>query len=267
MIKTDFHLHTTLSNDAPGTMDDMVRQAIALGLDTIAITDHADFNPLDPTAGFYVADKAWQQTLDARRRFGDQITIRHGVELGEPHLFPDDVRPIMNYPLDIVIGSVHFMHRYGVHSNLFDVYSPAEGIEMFFDFTLDMAAHANIDVLAHLDYFDRYTTQRNYPPYRPDDFKKQIQTILQTIIDRKIALEVNLSGFRSQADRSFPHPQVLQWYRQMGGRLLSISSDAHQPDQMGKNFDRAEKMLLDLDFTEYHTFENRIPQPRPLSIL
>jgi histidinol-phosphatase (PHP family) len=265
MIKTDFHLHTTLSNDAKGKVEDMVQRAIDLGLDTIAITDHADFNPLDPTAKFYVAEKAWQQTLNARERFGDRIAIRHGVELGEPHLFPDDVRPIMSYPLDIVIGSIHFMHSYGVHSDLFDVYKPADGIRMFFDFTLNMAKKADIDVLAHLDYFDRYTTQRNYPQYRPEDFKEQIQAILQTIIDRNIALELNVSGFRSKADRSFPHPEVLRWYRQMGGKLLSISSDSHQPDQMGLNFDRAAKMLLDLGFTEYHTFEKRISQPRSIS--
>jgi histidinol-phosphatase (PHP family) len=264
MIKTDFHIHTTLSNDATGKIDEMIGRAIELGLEEIAIADHADFNPLDPTSKFYIAEKAWQQTVEARKRFDGQIAIRHGVELGEPHLFPDDVRPIMSYPLDVVIGSIHFMNRYGVHSDLFDVYKPADGIRMFFDFALDLARRGDIDILAHLDYFDRYTMKRNYPQYDPEDYKAAIETILKTIIERGIALEVNVSGYRSQADRSFPHPKVLRWYRQMGGKLLSVGSDSHEPRHLGMNFDRVTKMLMDLGFTEYHTFEKRQVKPRAI---
>jgi histidinol-phosphatase (PHP family) len=265
MIRTDFHIHTTLSSDATGKVNDMVQRAIDLGLEEIAITDHADYNPLDKDANPYDPQQTYAQTLAARQHFGDRIIIRHGVELGEPHMFVEEIKPVRQIPLDVIIGSVHFIVSHGVHADFFDVYKPAEGIRDFFDFTLAMVREADIDIMAHLDYFDRYTTQRNYPPYQPDDFKDQIVAILKTIIDRGIAMEVNSSGYRSQAARCFPHPTVLGWYRELGGRLISIGSDAHKPEQLGFGFDQAGQTLLELGFTEYQTFAQRKPVTRQLT--
>jgi histidinol-phosphatase (PHP family) len=257
MIKSDFHIHTTISTDASGEIDAMTARAIEIGLEAIAITDHADYNPLDEGANQYKPSVAYEQTVRTREKFGDKIKIRHGVELGEPHMFVEEIKEVRKQPNDVIIGSVHFIGSHGVHADYFDVYSPVEGIRAFFAFTLEMAKSADIDILAHLDYFDRYTTKRGYPPYRPEDYKGHIMPILETIIGRKIALEVNTSGYRSQANRCFPHEDVLRWYHDLGGRLISIGSDAHRPEHVGFGFDKVEATLRGIGFSEYCTFRNR----------
>ncbi|MFA5863801.1 MAG: histidinol-phosphatase HisJ family protein [Phycisphaerae bacterium] len=264
MIKTDFHLHTNMSTDSSATIELMVQRAIDLGLTEIAFTDHDDHNPADEGAGMYDPVKAYQASLSARQRFGGTIAIRHGVEIGEPHLFAKENQALYQLPLDIIIGSVHCIGPYGVHSDLFDHKTPAEGISEYFRLTLDMAKFADMDVLGHLDYFDRYTALRNIPPYNPNEYEDQISAILEVIISRNIALEINTSGLRSANPRPFPHPDVLKWHHRMGGRLICIGSDAHRPEQIAYGFEQTEDILRDIGFCEYHVFRARKPHCAPI---
>jgi histidinol-phosphatase (PHP family) len=242
----------------------MVERAIELGLTEIAITDHVDHNPADDGAGMYNPDKAYQAALSARDRFGDRIAIRYGAELGEPHLYGRENERLYQLPVDVVIGSIHCMESYGVHSDLFDKVRPAEGITMYFQLMQDMVRQADIDILGHLDYFDRYTAARNIPGYRPEEYKDQITGILHTLLSRNIALEINTSGYRSPLSRPFPHPQVLTWYHQMGGRRISIGSDAHLPEHFGAGFREILKVLRDIGFREYHIYRARKPVAVPI---
>jgi histidinol-phosphatase (PHP family) len=264
MITTDFHLHTNLSVDSTEEPFAIVQSAIDKGLTEIALTDHADYNPNDGGFGFYHPETAWKRTKEAQDKFHNSIIIRHGVEIGETHLFEKEISYIHQIPFDLVIGSIHFMETNGVHSDLFDVYPPQEGIRKYFDFMIDMATSGEMDILGHFDYFDRYTTQRGYPQYNPDDFASQIDKILQTIIKRDIAMELNTSGWRSSANRPFPHPKILQKYFDLNGKLLCIGSDAHCKEHVGLFFDKAQELLLSIGFTEYHIFHNRSPISRPI---
>ncbi len=265
MIKTDFHIHTRISVDSTAHVNDMVQRAIDCGFTEIALTDHLDYNPADEGYGRYDSRLAYEQTLAARALFGDRIGICHGVEIGEPHLYASKIRELYPCPFDVIIGSIHFVGEHGVHADLFDVRKPADAIRCFFDYTLAMVREGDFDILGHLDYFDRYTLMRNLPPYRPEDYESQIREILKVTLERNITLEVNVSGWRSKADRCFPHPQVLDWYFQMGGRKISIGSDSHLPEHIGMNFGKVTEILLTVGFREYHVFRGRKPMSVPLA--
>ncbi len=264
MIKTDFHIHTNISVDSSATLEEMIDSAIERGFTEIAITDHVDHNPADDGAGMYDPVKAYNATIDAQRKYGDRIIVRPGAELGEPHLYTAENRALYQLPLDVIIGSVHCMGPYGVHSDLFDNKQPAEAIREYFELVLDMARQADMDILGHLDYFERYTTKRGIPGYEPQDYRPLIEEILSTIIRRNIALEINTSSFRSNLPRSFPGSDVLTWYHRMGGRLISIGSDAHLPDHYGTKFAELPPILRGIGFREYHVYRARKPVPLPL---
>jgi histidinol-phosphatase (PHP family) len=265
MITTDFHLHTNISVDSPTPIEDMVRRAIDLGFSEVAITDHVDHNPADDGAGMYDPDKAYQATLAVCERFKDLIAVRHGAELGEPHFYARENERLLKLPLDVVIGSIHCMGNFGVHSDLFDKIQPAYAIRNYFQLMQEMVGQADIDILGHLDYFDRYTAPRNIPGYDPEEYKDQITGVLTTLIARDIALEVNTSGFRAGNNpRTFPHPKVLTWYYQMGGRKISIGSDAHLPEHIGIGFPEAIALLQQIGFREYHIYRTRKPLAVPL---
>jgi histidinol-phosphatase (PHP family) len=267
MLTTDFHLHTNISVDSSASIDEMIQKAVDLGFTEVAITDHVDHNPADDGAGMYDPDKAFQATLAARERFARRIAIRHGAELGEPHFYAKENERLLKLPLDMVIGSVHCMGNFGVHSDLFDKISPPYAIRNYFQLMQEMVSQADIDVLGHLDYFDRYTAPRNIPAYNPDEYKDQIIGILKTIVSRNLALEVNTSGFRPghKPPRTFPHPRVLTWYYEMGGRSISIGSDAHLPEHVGLGFDETARLLQIIGFREYHVYRARKPFPVPIT--
>jgi len=256
-IRTDFHLHTTLSVDATTQPEELIERSMALGMQEIAITDHVDNNSADEGAGRYDPHKAYELTQRLNTRFGDRITIRHGVELGEPHLYADENAIIYNLPVDIVIGSVHYIGTRGMHGDFFDAFGAAEGIARYFDFMLEMVKSADMDVLGHLDYFERYTAQRGLQAYEPNRFRDRIEPILEVIISRNIALEVNTSGYRADLGRPFPHLTVLEWYRRRGGTLISLASDAHHVQHIGAGLDRAADCLKSLGFGEYHVYSRR----------
>jgi len=264
MIRTDYHLHTTLSVDAPGRIEDMVARAVGLGLTEIAITDHVDHNPADEGAGLYDPARGLEITRRVAEEFKDRITVRHGAELGEPHLYGRENAALYGLPYEVIIGSVHCMGPYGVHSDLYDHVEPDQAVRDFFRFTLDMVRDGDLDIVGHLDYFDRYAVRRGIPPYDPAGYEDLIRPILETILARDLTLEVNTSGYRSKAPRPFPHPQVLRWYYQMGGRRISLGSDAHQPDHIGLHFEAAVALLREIGFRKYLVFRQRTPIALPL---
>ncbi len=264
MITTDFHLHTKLSVDAEAELDGLVRRAIEIGLTEIAITEHVDFNPADEGAGLYNPTQAYEQILAARKKFDGQIEIRYGVELSEPHLYIDEMADIYKMPLDVVIGSLHYVGPFGVHLDFFDAYDDKTRLIKYFDDMLKMVSQSDMDVLGHVDYFARYASFRGLPSYNPEDYAEQIKSILSTIIEREIALEINTSGWRAPANHCFPKPEIIKQYYDIGGRLLSIGSDAHKEKDIGRDIDRAAMLAKDIGFKEYHIFRKRRRVSLPL---
>ena len=62
-----------------------------------------------------------------------------------------------------------------------------------------------------------------------------------------------------------PHPDVLKRYRQLGGEMITIGSDAHTPDVLGYGFKQLPQMLLDCGFRYYTVFKGKKPKYVPLN--
>lgn len=262
MIKTDYHLHTDFSIDAQMSVEVLIEEALRKGLVEIAITDHVDHNPNDEGTGFYKPQRACSITRGYAEKYAGSISVHYGLELSEPHLYIEENKGIYALDPEVVIGSIHYVGDLGVHLNLFDELSLDEAIDSYFDAVVEMVSEddVDIDILGHLDYFVRYTSERALPIYDPRRFKGKIDRILSTIISREIALEVNTSGWRSKAYMLFPHPLILEWYKEMGGFLLSIGSDAHKKEDIAFGFDKTEEVLYKIGFREYHIYRERRPE-------
>ncbi len=264
MITSDFHLHTSASVDATVGLDELIERAIEIGLTEIAITEHVDYNPADEGAGIYKPKEIYQQIVGARGKYNGRIIICYGVELSEPHLYAAEMADIYQMPLDIVIGSLHYVGPYGVHLNFFDVYDFDSAIKAYFSDMLDMVRDGDFDVLGHLDYFARYASFRSLEDYNPEDYAEQIKRVLSTLIERKIALELNTSGWRAPANHCFPKPMIIKWYYEMGGRLISIGSDGHKVENIGRDINKAAELAKEIGFKEYQIYRQRKPVTLPL---
>ena len=120
-IKTDFHLHTDISVDADLSIEKLIGRAIELVFEQIAITDHLDCNKADEGFGMYDHKKTFEATRCAQESYRDRIEIFQGVEIGEPHLYVDQTKEVYQLPLDVIIGSTHYVGANGVHEDLKNV--------------------------------------------------------------------------------------------------------------------------------------------------
>lgn len=268
MITADFHNHTEFSTDSDTPVQTSIERAVSMGLKKLCITDHMDRHyPENPEGIFEFEPDAYFKTLLAwKERFSDRIEVLIGIELGlrnetglreEIRDFYD--RLTADYPFDFVIGSTHVL-------NYTDPYLPSywetrtlkDGLADYFQsITVNTGWYSCFDVYGHLDYILRYAP--NGPKdYRCEDYADLIDEALKALIAAGKGIEVNTAGLKSL---SFPHPkqEILRRYRELGGEIVTIGSDAHKPEYLGFRFDEAAEYLKECGFRYYTTFRKRKP--------
>ncbi|RLC82345.1 MAG: hypothetical protein DRI81_00030 [Chloroflexi bacterium] len=122
----DYHIHTRFSCDSDAEMAAVCEAAITRELSEIAFTDHADFGPADPP-GYFRPAEYLAGIERCRARYGDRLTIRAGVEMGEPHIFAQEAGDVLAVgDFDFVLGSAHYaegLSRFGSKSTLSNRYA------------------------------------------------------------------------------------------------------------------------------------------------
>lgn len=251
-IGFDGHVHTYLCNHAKGTMEEYVVAAINRGLHTLCFLEHLEL-------GITYHQRSWLNEEDfavyfeegtrLKKAYEGQLTILLGVEAGYN---PDQQNPFLSllkaYPWDR-IGLSHHFHRIGnKHFNLLSrqpdslaqliEHGPALIMDAYFDSLLEaLQIMEHCDVVCHLDACLRHDPERKLS----EKNNIQINTILDIMQHKQIALEVNTSGF---ALRQAPFPEATILNRAMQrGLLLVPASDAHAPQQVGRYFDQINDYL------------------------
>jgi histidinol-phosphatase (PHP family) len=260
MIPHDYHLHSSFSADSHGSMEEMCRSALALGVPEIGFAEHYDLHP-DEKPRDWLRLEPWLAELErCRTEFAGQLEIRAGIEIGEPHLFHAEALAMLaSAPFDYAIGSLHWVGR----SSIFDVaffQRPAEeAFRLYFEELERMTSVGGFDVLGHLDVLVR-TAFDVYGEYNPRSYEPLIRPVLRNCIDRGIALDVNTSATRRNAHVLLPGPEILHWYREMGGERVTLGSDAHRPDQVALHLDVALDAIRAAGLRHVTQFEQRHPR-------
>ncbi|MBE5817877.1 MAG: histidinol-phosphatase HisJ family protein [Clostridiales bacterium] len=262
----DMHTHSNNSHDGKCTVAEMAKAAREKGLNGICITDHCDVMLSDTVD---VASKTKCSVNDAKNadnKYG--VRVFCGIEIGETYWnqpVTDKILSMCSY--DAVIGSVHTLDKAGwdiSYSQIdFSLYTEAELYD-FFNVYLDnvnkMLDTLNFDILAHLTCPLRYINGRYKRNVDATRFADKIETILKRITERKIALEINTSEIDQGINATMPYDWIIKRYFELGGELITLGSDAHTTNNIGKGFDKAFCMLKSMGVEHYYCYENRIPQ-------
>ena len=94
-----------------------------------------------------------------------------------------------------------------------------------------------------------------------DVYKRQI---LEVLIAQGRALECNTGGYKYGLGEPNPSASVLKRYRELGGELITIGSDAHESRHLGYAFSQANSLLKECGFRYYTVYQNRKPCFYPL---
>ena len=257
----DYHTHSDFSSDADHPMESMVLGAIALDLQEIAVTDHIDYDYADPSIDFDVDHASYR--LEIRRlqeRYGDQITLRHGLELGlQPHLMDRYTMLVAQEKPDFVLCSIHTCCRMDLYRG--DFYrnrTPAEAWENYLhELHTIVQGFKAYSVLGHLDILRRYNADAAAFP--KTSLKHGFMAIFKELILNGKGLEVNTSGYRNPDGMPMPSWELLKWYQEAGGEILTLGSDAHSPDLLAYRFPETLETLRELGFKSICTFEAMEP--------
>ncbi len=255
----DCHMHTSFSGDSDTPPINQINRAIELGLHSICITDHHDHDVISDINFELDIDNYMKTMKELQERFADKIEILIGIELG----MKDDLAKYLTdltsyYSFDYVIGSLHFIDGLDpYYPEYFEGKSERQCYERYFELLLtNMQLIDCYDSLGHLDYIVRYgPNQDKYFSY--ESYKDSINPILKKLIQDNKALECNSGGYRNGLGRPNPSTDILTAYKNLGGKLITIGSDAHTPDYMADEFDKVEQILKTVGFEEYQVYKNR----------
>ena len=266
MIKADIHTHTSFSTDSDTPMEDMIQAAVGLGLETLCFTEHMDKDY--PVEGAFLldTDPYMEKFLELKDKYEGKIRLLFGVELGLlPHLADWHASYVNQYPFDHIIGSEHNpKNRDPYYPSFFEGRTEQEAYTEYFEETMkNLEVFSDFDSLGHMDYVVRYGPNTN-KEYSYKKYSRVIDPILEFIVDKGIALEVNAGGYKKGLGEPNPCKDIILRYKEIGGELVTIGSDAHSPEFLCYDFPRIEALLLDCGF-KYHTvFIGRKPELYPL---
>lgn len=271
-MRADYHVHTKFSDDSVYPMEEVVKDAIRMGLDEICFTDHVDYGvkedwdskvPMKYRNGEPVANVDYpryaEEICRMRRQYGDRITIRMGMEFGmQMHTIPRFQALYDRYPFDFILLSVHQVEDREFWTQSFQSgRTQKEYNERYYKELLDLTEHyQNYSVLGHLDLIVRYDENGVYPF---EKLRPLVAQLLRTVIENGKGIEVNTSWRRYGLTDLTPSKAILELYRDLGGRILTLGSDSHKPEHLGAYMTETRELLKTMGFREFCTYENMQP--------
>ena len=264
MMTYDSHTHSAYSFDSAGgySVDDMCRAAISKGITHLAITDHYDINAV--LEGLYTApdiEKLKEEIEAAKKKYRDRLVVSFGIELGSAIQYKKEALSFLEkYEFETVLASVHYMRGHDDFYN-WDMKSlNTQSLEnMWLLYLKDLEETVEFgrsDVLCHLTYpiRDVRLAGKELDISFSDDI---LERILKKVIKAQMLLEVNTSGYYQGLGEPLPDSHILGIYRDCGGRLISLASDAHIPRNIGASYANAARYLKKCGFSEVHFIKNK----------
>ena len=233
-LPLDAHLHTDLSPDSDVPIDDYCDEAIRRDIPEIAITDHVDFDPLDPAYRYTSFATRERIVRDAAERWAPRgLTIRFGVEITYGRRWESEIRDhLARHSYDYTIGSVHdwpgspyrdpvALAGWMAGRSLGEIVGP------YFAEVTAAARSELFDTIGHIDVVKRYI----HPQVTAADLAaapELYEPLLRALVETGAGLEVNTSGLRQSPRETYPSPAIVARYRELGGRSVTVGSDAHR---------------------------------------
>ncbi len=254
----DYHMHSRVSFDANHAPEALVRAALDMGLKEICFTDHKDYDPLGTMGCIAFDDAVYDREYAGLSAPG--VSIRRGMEYG---MLPDNQaqfkRDLAGRNYDFVLGSVHFVQDLDVYFAPFWEGKTVLQVEReYLEDTLKcVRTHEDFDVLAHLSYINKspMNTQKKAMCYA--DHADIIDEILKILVQKGKGMEMNTSGI-DRCGAYLPTRDIFLRFREFGGEIVTVGSDAHGPKRVGQYCREACQILQDI-FGYVCTFEERKP--------
>lgn len=268
----DMHTHTHFSHDSKANPEEMVKNAIEKGFSGIAFTEHCDvdyfFEERDTLGQL---GKSINTALRLNEQYSDKIEVLSGIEISGSFRYPENTKATIDRygkSVDAILCSVHVIdwkeHPEAISEYRMDTFTESDlkiMSDKYYDDVYTMLNFLDGEILCHLTYPGRYANLvYGIVNYSYSDYLPKIKEILKLAAKKDMALEVNTSNMAKFNNGFYMVDKYLiELYREVGGRLISLGSDAHSPEHIGCDFENALKIIKSAGFSEYCYFKNRNP--------
>ena len=255
-IRVDLHNHTTRCNHAEGTVDEYIQRAIELGIDIYGFSEHApmDFDP-EYRLAFEEMEAYTNEILTAKERYKNDIQLLLGYEVDWLRGHMDE--RVLNADVDYLIGSVHFIDKWGFDNPEFIGGWKEKNIDeiwqAYFEAPRAMAKSGKFDIVGHLDLIKVF----KFMPTQ--DTRILAKDALLAIKKSNMVLELNTAGLRKPIGEIYPSRELLEEAYSLD-IPITFSSDAHAVEQIGAGYELATTLAKDIGYTKAVTFQGRDKQ-------
>ncbi len=265
----DCHVHTNISHDGISTFKEYIEIAKEKNVDEITFTEHwDDYTGLDTNL----------KTLDLKEYRKEYLKYKNdsilktnfGIEIGlQPDIVEKVETIIKQYPFDFVIGSSHITCKkdMAMDKSFFSGLSRKDAYLKYFEEVFqNIKLYNEFDVYGHIDYVVRYG---GYSKKKIDyeEFSEILNEILLLLIKKDKGIEVNTSGLRYNLGNPHPNIDIIKRYKDLGGKIITVGSDAHKADDLVNNFNIVFDMLENIGVKEIAFYHNRKPDFYKISSL
>ncbi len=273
----DYHIHTHHSIDAEGSIDEYCKQALRCGLKEICFTNHCELDPQrdDNLIRFNSNSEPQPFTRDCLLRLRDQVlqskehykrlnlTVKFGLEVGYFNGIEERLPKVTEgIDFDFVLGSIHCLNHICIDSSReYETYYAKHKVpELFHNYFQEIVRLINselFDSVGHLDVYKKYGiafygTEINTLP------EDALKNCFRMMVEKEIALEINTAGLR-RINEFYPAPAIMKYARAQGIKLISIGSDAHKVEDLGKGIREGIEYAKSFGFDAIYSFEKRKP--------
>ncbi len=272
----DCHTHTQFSIDSEADINKCVERAAELGLAAYAITDHCECNAWYPEEHY--TDKSVHDSFNYRKdfygsveaitelkeKYADKLNLICGVELGQiMHDTKAAAIAASDERLDFIIGSVHqvrgekdFFYIDYEKMSMDEIYNL---LERYFNEVCELCRSDIPDVIGHLTYCLRYMKQRHNICPDISRFDDIIAESFRILAHSGKGIEINTSGLRQGFGDTFPDLRYVKLFRDLGGEIISIGSDAHTIEDIAKGTAEGAEIAKLAGFNHLCYFKQRKP--------
>lgn len=268
----DYHIHSAFSDDSIYPMEEVVKDAITIGLDEICFTDHVDYGiKEDWDAGTKIKYRGKEPLANVdypayasmikelQLKYSNDIRIKMGLEFGiQMHTLHQFEKLYERYAFDFILLSIHQVEDKEFWTQDFQKgKTQDEYIKRYYDEMLNVVKnYKNYSVLAHMDLITRYDQNGLYPFEKISDV---IEEILKIVIADGKGIEINTSSHRYGLNDLTPSKEIIQLYKKLGGTIITLGSDSHKKEDLGTYIKETKKELAEMGFDTWCTFEKMKP--------
>lgn len=279
----DCHTHCMFSPDGKDNPALLIDKAIRLGLKVLAVTDHCEcntwFRPEHYGIDVKTADKddilmynckefyekSLERMAELKQRHYEGFEFIHGAELGQPLQAPEIAKQLISEPqLDFILGSLH--NNKGMPDFYYLEYDKMSSLEIkdllddYFEQVLEMCRWGGFDILSHLTYPLRYICGKYKINVDLSKYRDICAEIFKTVIASGKGIEINTSGLFNDLNDTMPDEELVRLYKDIGGEIISLGSDAHCAANVGQGIDVGAQIAKNCGFKYAAYFKQHKPQ-------